>query len=267
MPDATASIVEHYSSGDLFARIMRALTAAGHDTDHPTVEMFNLVDQLHGGGLNSTKAQAQWVGVGQTTRVLDAGCGIGGSSRYLAHSYGCRVDAIDLTPEYVSTAARLNTLCGLADKIVVREGSVTALPYTNASFDIVWCQNVSMNVEDKRAMFSEAFRVLKPGRRYTLSHAARGPAGDPYYPLPWARAPSFSFLGTPAEVLQTLRDAGFSKVESRTEAGAPGGARAPSDLGPSTVMGADMPERAANAARSGREGRLIGMLVVAERAA
>jgi SAM-dependent methyltransferase len=267
MTELTAAIAEHYSSGDLFGRIMRALAAAGQDTDHPTVEMFNLVDQLHGGGVTSTKAQAEWAGVSEATRVLDAGCGIAGSSRYLAHRYGCRVDAIDLTPEYVSTAVRLNALCGLADKLTVREGSVTALPYAEASFDIVLCQNVSMNVEDKRAMFSEAFRVLRPGGRYTLSHAARGPAGEPYFPLPWARQPSISFLGTPEEVLQTLRDAGFSKIESRTEAGTPGGQRPAGDLGPGTVMGADMAERAANAVRSGQEGRLVGMLVMAERAA
>jgi SAM-dependent methyltransferase len=269
MTDTTASIVSHYGSGDLVGRIMRALAAAGHDIAHPTVAMLNLVDQLHGGGLNSTKAQAEWVGVGKHTRVLDAGCGIGGASRYLAHTYGCRVDAIDLTSEFIAAAARLNELCGLAGKIAVREGSVTDLPYDDASFDLVWCQNVSMNVADKRAMFAEAFRVLKPGGRYTFSHAARGPAGEPYYPLPWASEPSYSFLGTPEQVLQTLRDAGFVKIASRTEVGTPGDAkgRPAGDLGSGAALGVDMTERRANVARSGAQGRLIGMLVVAERPA
>lgn len=268
MTDATASIVSHYGSGDLVDRLVRALAAAGHDIAHPTVAMFNLIDQLHGGGLNSTKAQAEWVRVGKDMRVLDAGCGIGGASRYLAHSYGCRIDAIDLTPEFVAAAARLNELCGLGGKIAVRTGSVTDLPYADASFDLVWCQNVSMNVADKRAMFAEAYRVLKPGGRYTFSHAARGPAGEPYYPLPWAREPSYSFLGTPAEVLQTLRAAGFVRIASRTETGTPGDAkgRPAGDLGSGAVLGADMSERRANVARSGKEGRLIGMVVVAERA-
>jgi cyclopropane fatty-acyl-phospholipid synthase-like methyltransferase len=58
-------------------------------------------------------------------RVLDAGCGIGGSSRHLAHTYGCRSEAIDLTPQFVEAAARLNKLCGMDSVITVRLGSAT----------------------------------------------------------------------------------------------------------------------------------------------
>ncbi len=247
---------------------MRALQEAGHDTANPTVEMLNLIDQLHGGGLDSTKAQAELIGVTKDMRVLDAGCGVGGSSRYLAHTYGCRIEAIDLTPQFVETAARLNKLCGIDGKISVRQGSVTDLPYGDQCFDLVWCQNVTMNVEDKSRMFAEAYRVLLPGGRYTFSHAARGPAGEPYYPLPWAMDPSYSFLGTPGEILAWLGMAGFTKIETRNETGGPGSTRErrADELGPSTIMGADMPDRQANAARSGQDGRLIRMLVVAERA-
>ena len=269
MAGTNSSIQTHYGSADLVDRILNALQKAGYDTDNPTVEMLNHVDQLHGGGLNSTKAQAELVGIQNGMRVLDAGCGVGGSSRYLAQTYDCRIEAIDLTPEYVETAAQLNEICGLADKISVRQGSVTELPFEDRSFDCVWSQNVTMNVEDKPAMFAEAYRVLVPGGRYTISHAARGPGGEPYYPLPWALEPSYSFLGTPEEVLGWLEDAGFTVVENGREAGSPGSAaaRPANDLGPAIVMGADMPERQANSARSGKEGRLVGMMVVAERPA
>ena len=144
---------------------------------------------------------------------------------------------------------------------------MTDLPYEDRSFDLVWCQNVTMNVEDKRRMFGEAYRVLVPGGRYTFSHAARGSAGDPYYPLPWARDSSYSFLGTPEEILALLGAVGFTNIKSRDETGKPGsaGERRGDELGASMILGADMPERQANAARSGREGRLVRMLVVAER--
>ena len=167
----------------------------------------------------------------------------------------------------VEAATRLNELCAIGDKIAVRQGSVTELPYDDQSFDLVWCQNVTMNVEDKPAMFAEAYRVLVPGGRYTFSHAARGPAGEPYFPLPWAKEPSYSYLGTPEEILGWLEEAGFDIVENRDEGGGAGGRSAPpaGGLGPETILGPEMPERVANSARSAREARLISMLVSAQR--
>ena len=50
MPDARASIEKHYGFDGLADRIMAALEAAGHDTANLTVEMLNLVDQMHSVG-------------------------------------------------------------------------------------------------------------------------------------------------------------------------------------------------------------------------
>ena len=60
--------------------------------------------------------QAQRVSIKDYSRVLDVGCGIGGPARYLAHTYGCRVDGIDLTPELIETARVLTKRCELADR-------------------------------------------------------------------------------------------------------------------------------------------------------
>jgi SAM-dependent methyltransferase len=263
--DVRSSIEAHYGYDDLVERILAALRAAGYDVDNPTVEMLNLVDQLHGGGLDSTIAQAELAGVSQNMDVLDAGCGIGGSSRYLAYTHKCRVEAIDLTPQYVEAAERLNRLCGLENRISVRQGSVTDLAYKDRTFDLVWCQNVTMNVEDKPRMFAEAYRVLMPGGRYTLSHVAQGENGKPYYPLPWARDPSYSFIETPDEILELLEAAGFTNIAVRQGKVSPAKLPPTQGLGPSVVMGPDMPIREANAVLSRQEGRLIGMLIIAER--
>jgi SAM-dependent methyltransferase len=258
MTDTQEAVQKQYGVNGLISRVAAALRALGHDPSHPTMEALSLIDQLHTGGLNSTKSQAELAGISKNMRVLDAGCGIGGASRYLVHAYGCRVDAIDVTPQCVEAAAHLNELCGLGNEITVRLGSVTALPYENESFDVVWSQSVAMNVDDKPRMCAEAYRVLKAGGRFSLGCAARG-TGEPYYPLPWAMDPSASFLSTPSEIEQWLHEAGFSDIAPHLDSS--GGSKGR----PSTVMGDDMAERQANSARSVQEGRLIRMIYVAVR--
>lgn len=268
MTDTASSVQSHYSSGDLTGRILRALEGAGRDIANPSVETFYPVDQLHSGGLNTTKLQAELAAIPDGARVLDAGCGIGGSSRFLAQNFGCRIEAMDLTQEFIDTARELTRMCGLEAQINFRQGDVVQLPFEDQSFDLVWCQNVTMNIEDKPRLFAETFRVLRPGGRYAFSHAAGTDAGAPYFPLPWAREPHFSFLETEDRILGWLEDAGFQVLENADEARAFGSAPRPAGgLGPSLVMGEDMPVRGANTQRSIAEGRLKGMIVVAERPA
>lgn len=267
MSNENDGVVAHYARGDLMGRIRAALAGAGLDPDRPTVDMLRQLDHLHGGGFSTTKLQAQFAGIEAGWRVLDAGCGIGGPSRFLAATCDCVVDAIDLTPEYVDVANMLNAAVGLGDRITTQVASITDLPFEDRQFDAVWCQNVTMNVADKAAHFAEAFRVLKPGGVYTFTHLAEGPAGSPIYPLPWAMTPDVSFLSTPADLLAGLAAAGFADIADRgTEARQQAASTPPPGaIGASPAMGDDMPARSANVNRSLAEGRLVPMMVTAYR--
>ncbi len=267
MEPETASVVDHYTRNNLMDRIRSALTRAGHDPDQPTIEMLAELDHLHGGGFATTEVQVEMAEIPRGCHILDAGCGIGGPSRYLAGVHDCSVTAIDLTPEYIDVAGRLNEQVGLADKISLRVGSVTDLPYENESFDVVLCQNVTMNVADKDAMFKEAFRVLKPGGVFTFTHLAEGPNAPPIYPLPWALTPEVSFLETPEKIFAKLSAAGFESIQDMTSQARDkaGGGPQPGTIGAAPAMGDDMPVRTGNSAKSIQEGRLVAMMVVALR--
>jgi ubiquinone/menaquinone biosynthesis C-methylase UbiE len=111
----------------------------------------------------TTRDQAKRVSITEDSRVLDVGCGIGGPARYLAHRFGCRVDGIDLTPELIETVRVLTERCKLADRVVLQVGNALELPYPEQTFDVVWCQNVTMNIADKAGLLAGFYRVLKPG--------------------------------------------------------------------------------------------------------
>src|SRR5262245_8848523 len=72
------------------------------------------------------------------------------------------------------------------------------------------------------------------------------------------------FLGTRDEFLELLASVGFTKIDCRNET-SEASERRPGELAPATILGADMPERQANAARSGKEERLVRIFVIAQR--
>jgi ubiquinone/menaquinone biosynthesis C-methylase UbiE len=141
--------------------------------------------------------------------VLDVGCGIGGPSRYLASKFGCRVTGLDLTQEFVALAGMLAQRTGLADKVTYRQGDALAMPFADASFDLVWSQNAAMNIADRDRLYGEMRRVLTPAGRLAFQDVAAGPSGDPHYPTPWANDKSISFLFTPQSTRAALERIGF----------------------------------------------------------
>jgi SAM-dependent methyltransferase len=202
-------VIGHYGRADVLSRVVAAARATAADPDRLTASDFRSQDQLHAGGFAATERLAAAAGFVAGEGLLDAGSGLGGSARYLVERYGVTVDAVDLTPDFVAAAREIDRLCGLDRLITQHLGSVLALPFNPGLFDVVWCQYVAMNVDDKPKMFAEFFRVLKPGGRLVLALAAAGPAGPPVYPMPWARSADYSFLVTPQAITQGLTSAGF----------------------------------------------------------
>ena len=267
----------HYAIAGLTERILVALAAAGLDPDRLAAQDLSLVDQLHTRGLAATREQAAALALDADARVLDIGCGIGGPARWLAENYGCRVSGIDLTAEYIDAARALTERCGLAAHISFDHGNALDMPYGDGAFNVVWAQNVSMNIADKSGLLAEVVRVLAPGGQLSLSEVAAGPAGAPHYPLPWARHAAISFLATPAEMRRLIGDAGLELIEfsDHTEAdiafrkSAAGQARlaAANGLDARLAFGDDYPARSANSARSLEEGRLANIRVLARKPA
>jgi len=274
MGNVESAITDDYGDAGLGDQILAGLRAHGIDTDNLTQEILAEIDHIHGGGYPNTIEHAELVTLEPQMRVLDIGCGIGGPARYYANAFGCKVTGIDLTPEYVDVAAMLTERCGLCDHVDFRVANATDLPFEDAEFDMVWCLNVTMNIEDRAGLYGEIRRVLKPGGKLGLSEIGQGPGGDPYYPLSWARDASYSFLATPDELRGGLEAAGLTITDwidegERRKAAGGNVSRGASTLPPGEanrmVRGEDYSDRQANGAKSVMENRLTNIRLVAEK--
>lgn len=206
-----ANMIEtQYSTGMSRQNIERALTAAGLDLACLAPSDLAPLEDFHTMGRIATGRLVDLLAITGDHHVLDAGSGIGGTARFLADTFGCRVTAVDLTEEYCETARWLDRLVGLDDRISVRQASVTELPFPDGTFDVVLSQHVQMNVADKSRLYAEARRVLVDGGRLGLWDITSGDRGELDYPLPWADRPDRSHLVTSDRLRSAIESAGFA---------------------------------------------------------
>lgn len=101
-------------------------------------------------------------------RVLDAGCGIGGTSTFLAESYGLEVVGITISDEQLrrAQAARAASTATVPPMFVKADYLNTG--FADASFDGVFGLESICYAEPKRAFLEEAYRLLKPGGRLVV---------------------------------------------------------------------------------------------------
>jgi len=254
-------VARHYTVSDLGGRILAALEAAGVSMDDLTVDDLAAVDAFHIRGREATRELAGLSGLGADCRLLDAGCGIGGTSRFLAATYGCEVTGIDLTADYIDTARMLTERVGMADTVRFQQGSVLELPFEDDSFDVAWTEHAQMNIDDKAGFYGELQRVLKPGGKLAFHDIFEGPEGDLHFPVPWAPDGSISHLIPIEELRAVLAAAGFSQLIWEDKTSASTGffeaalQRGPSPLGLHLIMD-DPQTKFGNILRNLREGRV-----------
>ena len=147
--------------------------------------------------------------------VLDLGSGGGIDCFLAAEQVGerGRVIGVDMTPAMLERARATRDRLGL-EQVEFREGQLEALPVADDSIDVILSNCVINLVPDKAAAFQEAYRVLKPGGRISVSDIVSG--GD-FTPELRADLNRWSECVTGAvplsAYLKEMREAGFTDVK------------------------------------------------------
>lgn len=207
-------VAEHYSSGTLIDRIMGGLASLGKTADNVAPEDLKLVDEFHIGGVEATRDLLRQLSVRSGDRVLDIGCGIGGTARLIAQETGASVTGVDVTAEFVDAARRLTELSGITGVSFV-EASALDLPFAEDSFELAMLLHVGMNIEDKPALFAEVRRVLRADGVFAVYDVMRTGDGALGFPVPWSSSPETSFLDSPGAYRAAAENAGFTLVSER----------------------------------------------------
>ena len=110
----------------------------------------------------------QWAQVQQAENILDVGCGIGGSSLYLAEKFNASATGITLSPVQVRRALERAVEFGLSDRTNFQVADALNMPFEDNSFDLVWSLESGEHMPDKNKFMQECYRVLKPGGKFIL---------------------------------------------------------------------------------------------------
>ncbi|MGH3868558.1 MAG: methyltransferase domain-containing protein [Pseudonocardiaceae bacterium] len=163
---------------------------------------------------NMNRVLADRVQIQPGERVLDAGCGVGGSSLWLAAQCSAHVVGITLAARQVAMARGHAARRGLTDRVRFEVADFTATPFPDASFDIVWAVESLCHAPRKAAFYQEAARLLRPGGRVVVADFIR--AARPLDPTgeqllhEWLDGWAVPDIDTPAEHLEYLAAAGFT---------------------------------------------------------
>jgi tocopherol O-methyltransferase len=206
-PELREAIRDHYDELSFFYRAFwgdHIHHGYWEDNEEPKAAQENLIARLAGRA-----------GIPRGARVLDVGCGLGGSSLWLARHLDCRVVGITISPTQAGIAAdraHEESLDSRASFLVL---DANRLDLAESSFDVVWCIECSEHLLNKAKFFRDCARVLRPGGRLALCAwlAGEGPGADTAMVAEVCRGMLCPSLGSRSEHRRWMTDAGFEAVE------------------------------------------------------
>ena len=155
--------------------------------------------------------------MGSADKVLDAGCGVGGSSIFLASVLGCRVTGISLSGRQVQQAAENAIKKKVEGLVDFKRMNYSKTDFPDQSFDVVWgCESICY-AEDKELFIKEAWRLLRPGGRLVVADGFASSFENNEHPVirQWLDGWQVNYLETPERFSGFMKETGFANIAYR----------------------------------------------------
>ncbi len=110
-----------------------------------------------------------WADVKTGENLIDVGCGIGGSTLYLAQKFNANATGITLSPVQAARATERAKNVNLQETVNFQVADALNIPFPDNNFDLVWSLESGEHMPDKTKFLEECYRVLKPGGTFILA--------------------------------------------------------------------------------------------------
>ena len=176
-------------------------------------------ESIYGSGFNSSGGTeaieflSQDVPKFQGMSAIDIGSGLGGTSFYLAEKYGATVVGIDYAAEMVALSQeRHKSKSHLA--IAFEQGDIQTIPLEVNRFDLAWCRDVFVYIQDKEKGWSNIYGALKPGGYFVYVDFCKGSGSISQEFITYADTCNYHLL-TLEQSSDLLQKLGFEVVKSK----------------------------------------------------
>jgi len=171
-----------------------------------------------GGGLETTKDFVSKLNLKPNQKVLDVGCGIGGSAFYMYKNFGVDVLAVDLSTNMINIGKQRAMEEKCADKVKFDIVDITTANYEPQSFDVIYSRDTILHIADKESLFTNFLKWLKPGGQLLISDYCRGDKETSDRFEAYVKQRNYQLV-TVKEYGKIIEKVGFSQVKAEDKTG------------------------------------------------
>lgn len=162
---------------------------------------------------------ANRLGLTESSKAIDIGCGVGGPLRNIATFSGAKIVGLNNNEYQLSRARRIAQQSGLEGQASFLKGDFMKIQVPDNTFDAAYAIEATCHAPDRVGVYSEIFRILKPGGKFASYEWAMTDLYNPEDPTHQAlklgieRGNGLPELEPMSKVVDALKEAGFEVIE------------------------------------------------------